>query len=168
MIVKVTTDTEIKETALLAREIWTEHYTPLIGQTQVEYMLDKFQSEAAIKDQIEEKQYLYFLIRKGKDNIGYLAVKAKEKELFLSKFYIKKQERGKGFGRKAMLFAEDLAKKKHLKKIYLTVNKHNSGSIKAYHKLGFRTESSLIQAIGQGFVMDDFKLVKTLHDRSQK
>ena len=33
----------------LARQIWTEHYTPIIGAAQVEYMLGRFQSQSAIK-----------------------------------------------------------------------------------------------------------------------
>jgi len=36
----------------LAREIWTDHYVPIIGQAQVDYMLDTFQREEAIAAQL--------------------------------------------------------------------------------------------------------------------
>ena len=51
-ITKVKTDDEIDVVSALAREIWTEHFTPIIGKSQVEYMLDNFQSSHAIKSQI--------------------------------------------------------------------------------------------------------------------
>jgi hypothetical protein len=33
----------------LARAIWSQHYTPIIGASQVEYMVNNFQSFDAIK-----------------------------------------------------------------------------------------------------------------------
>ena len=47
--VKIVNDGEIREAAALAREIWTEYYTPILGKDQVAYMLDNFQSAEAIK-----------------------------------------------------------------------------------------------------------------------
>lgn len=62
----------------------------------------------------------------------------------------------------AMQFMVEFARERHLKKIVLTVNKNNLHSIAAYKKLGFTTVESLIQDIGNGFVMDDYKMEKVL------
>ncbi len=43
----------------LAYSIWREHYTPIIGRHQVEYMLEKFQSKEALLNQIEKEGYIY-------------------------------------------------------------------------------------------------------------
>lgn len=145
----------------LAREIWTEHYTPMIGVAQVEYMLDQFQSRGAIAGQISEGA-LYFLIRGAHDVVGYLAVQPRDQELFLSKIYIKRAERAKGYGGKAVRFAETLARERRLTKIALTVNKNNLSSIMAYEKLGFRNAGCLMQDIGNGFVMDDYRMEKSI------
>ena len=51
---------EIPVLAKLAAEIWREHYTPLLGPAQVAYMVDKFQSEAAIRRQLEQEHYRYY------------------------------------------------------------------------------------------------------------
>ena len=59
-IVEVKNLKDIKETAMLAHSIWNEHYIPIIGKEQVDYMLAT-QSEQAIKEQIDEG-YRYFLI----------------------------------------------------------------------------------------------------------
>jgi ribosomal protein S18 acetylase RimI-like enzyme len=44
----------------------------------------------------------------------------------------------------------------------LTVNKNNVNAIKAYEKMGFRNVGSLVQDIGDGFVMDDYAMEKTV------
>ena len=59
-IIAVETDEQIRETADLASQIWRQHFIPIIGKDQVEYMLTKFQSYSAIKAQIEQDGYEYF------------------------------------------------------------------------------------------------------------
>jgi RimJ/RimL family protein N-acetyltransferase len=161
MFIEVSTEDQIEIVESLAREIWTEHYTPIIGKGQVEYMLDKFQSRTAISEQIKTG-FLYFLIEEGDQFIGYIGVHPKGDELFLSKIYILSSKRGKGYGKKAIRFIETLAKEQGLKKFVLTVNKNNIRSIKAYEKIGFKNLGSVIQDIGNGFIMDDFRMEKTV------
>ena len=145
----------------LANEIWNEHYTPIIGKAQVDYMLDKFQNVEAMSKQIENN-YKYYLINYNNIDVGYLAFKIEKSDLFLSKIYLLNDLRGKGLGKKAMEFVSNQALKSKCKTITLTVNKYNSNSIKAYEKIGFITIEELVQDIGCGFVMDDYKMVKNL------
>lgn len=146
----------------LAYEIWKEHYTPIIGIEQVEYMLEKYQSKDAISIQIKDKGYRYFLIENEKQAIGYIAVQHREEGLFLSKFYVNAINRRKGIGRKALLFVEGLAQEMKLKKIYLTVNKNNKTAIAVYEKLGFKNTGPIVTDIGKSFIMDDFKMEKSI------
>lgn len=155
----VQNESEIEVVVNLAYEIWNEHFTPIIGKAQVDYMLEKFQSGRAISEQIENG-FLYYLIRINNDSIGYLGIHPKKDELFLSKIYIRSSERGRGYGRKAIQFLEKLAREKGLKKIALTVNKNNTDTIKAYEKFGFKNVGSVVQDIGNGFVMDDCGMEK--------
>jgi diamine N-acetyltransferase len=53
-ILKVETNSQVATVAKLAREIWVQHFTPIIGDAQVEYMLHKFQSSEAIASQLGE------------------------------------------------------------------------------------------------------------------
>ena len=39
MFIEVSTEYQIEIVESLAREIWTEHYIPIIGKEQVDYML---------------------------------------------------------------------------------------------------------------------------------
>ena len=50
-ILPTTTDTEIQAIATLANEIWHQHFIPIIGEAQVEYMVEKFQHQLANQTQ---------------------------------------------------------------------------------------------------------------------
>jgi GNAT superfamily N-acetyltransferase len=160
-IEEVSTETQIETVAQLAHEIWNQHFTPIIGKAQVDYMVEKFQSKRAISEQIASG-YSYYLLRADGDYFGYTGICAKEDELFLSKLYLRASQRGKGHGRKVVEFLEDLARDKGLGKITLTVNKNNTDTIKAYEKFGFVNLGVLVQDIGNGFVMDDYKMEKVV------
>jgi len=153
----VSTESEIEEVERIAREIWIEHYTPIIGIDQVEYMLDNLHSKNEITEDIALNNYCYFLIKKS-DVIGYIGLQIRTDELFLSKIYIASSARGLGIGKLAMQFIRELAQKNQLKKISLTVNKNNSGSIAAYLKLGFIKTGEVCVDIGGGYVMDDYQM----------
>jgi ribosomal protein S18 acetylase RimI-like enzyme len=59
-------------------------------------------------------------------------------------------------------FVEDLCRQRKIKKIWLTVNKNNSHSIKWYSRMGFTNTGPLLQDIGGGFVMNDYRMEKTI------
>jgi RimJ/RimL family protein N-acetyltransferase len=158
---EVKSDSDLEQIEGMANIIWHEHYTPIIGAEQVIYMLDKFQSCSTMKDQID-KGYKYYLINFNKNAVGYLSFERREKALFLSKIYLLKEARGKGIGRKAMWFVEKEAEELACEKVSLTVNRFNQNSIKAYESAGFEKKGALVQDIGNGFVMDDYLMEKTI------
>ena len=153
---KVTTQTEIKETASLAYEIWNQHFVSIIGQDQTDYMLENFQSEKAMTKQIESA-YEYFQFVLDNEPIGYFGVcQEDDNTLFLSKLYLKKEYRGRGYARQAFEFIKGLAKGYGNKMIWLTVNKYNDNTISVYEKFGMKIIRSQVTDIGNGFVMDDY------------
>ena len=160
-IIAVTSTTQIASVAHLAQTIWTDHYTPIIGGLQVDYMLAKYQSETAISNQIKDG-YHYYLIKNDIGYTGYFAFSLHKDFLFLSKFYVLKSMRGNGLGKLALSFIERKASELRLPKIRLTVNKYNSKSISAYEKMGFVNVDSIVQDIGNGYVMDDYVLEKNI------
>lgn len=143
--------------AQLADAIWREHYTPIIGEGQVTYMLERFQSADAIGEQVRAGMR-YFLLYHEKEPAGYFAYEKRGQELFLSKIYVLHALRGRGLGKSAMQFVADRARQLHCKKIALTVNKFNAGSIASYQRMGFRLGPAIRQDIGGGFIMDDYKM----------
>ena len=124
-------------------------------------MIDKFQSDEAIKTQIEKEGYIYYSIYDNDTLLGYFSIKYEEEAIFLSKYYIDITHRGKGIGRKVMNFIENLCKKSNKIKIYLTVNKKNS-SVAIYQKLGYKIIKDVVSDIGNGYFMDDYMLEKII------
>ena len=53
---------EIKELADLASEIWHEYWPCILTEAQINYMVEKFQSEKAIIEQILHQNYSYYFI----------------------------------------------------------------------------------------------------------
>lgn len=159
----VQSSAEVAEVVRLAREIWQDHYVPIIGQQQVDYMLEKFQSECAVQEQLRDG-YEYYLIRRDGQSGGYAAVVPDKRGpvLLLSKIYVRKAERGQGLGKQLLGFVEDLCRQRGIKLMWLTVNKHNAESIAWYLRMGFSNAGPIVADIGGGFVMDDFRMEKTL------
>lgn len=161
VVIEKVTLADLPAIAELADIIWREHYTPIIGFEQVEYMLEKYQSVHAMAQQIAEG-VSYFSMLHDRDLVGYLSFYPKDDALFLSKIYVAAEQRGRGLGKLAMQFAIRQARHMALSKIQLTVNKYNSGSIEAYKKMGFEVVDEVVMDIGSGFVMDDFVMVFSL------
>ncbi len=144
----------IREMSQMATAIVREHFDPLIGKEQNDYMLRMFQTEQAIEEQLKNG-YQYFFVREDDRNLGFLAFYPKGDALYLSKFYLYKAERGKGYAHQMLDFVISSAKKRNLNSIELNVNKQNS-ACRAYENLGFRILRAEKNSIGHGFYMDDY------------
>lgn len=152
MIEAVRDDDSIRRVEILAATIWHEHYPPIIGKPQVEYMLDKFQSFETIREQIQQGRNYLLIVRDGVD-AGYAAIDVRDEGVFISKLYILRRFRGMGLAKKCYL---DICTAYSGRSISLTVNKNNDGAIKFYEKMGLRKVKEVVTDIGGGFVMDDY------------
>ncbi|MGX5173410.1 GNAT family N-acetyltransferase [Aliikangiella sp. IMCC44653] len=146
--------------AMLAKPIWQEHYTPIIGAKQVNYMLEKFQSEEAIAAQINQN-FAYYLVSYENQAAGYFATQKRDAHLFISKFYLLSVFRGLGLGKKMMRYVENLAQQQDCSHLELTVNKFNP-AYQIYLKLNFVVKEAIQIDIGNGFIMDDYRMLKSL------
>lgn len=156
-----TTRNQFEAIAQLANIIWREHYIPIIGLEQVDYMVKNFQSAEAMYSQYLDG-YAYFMIIHDNQFVGYISIKKEEESLFLSKIYVSKDYRGKKIGKSAMNFCEEKALEMHCKSITLGVNRFNVKSIAAYQAMGFKITGEMITDIGHGFIMDDYKMEKLI------
>jgi diamine N-acetyltransferase len=165
-MVRVTDRTDIDSVAHLAHEIWNRHFVPIVGQEQVDYMLAKFQSAQAISEQIING-YQYHIVMDDGQMVGYFAIVPcpNESSAQLSKIYVKHDQRGRGLGKAIMAFVEECCVNMGIRRLWLTVNRRNTGPISFYRHMGFTKAESLIQDIGRGFVMDDYRMVKIIGQR---
>lgn len=164
IFIPVTTKEQAEEVAVLATAIWHEHFISILAIEQIDYMVDKFQSASAIMNQVENEGYQYYIMNMKNTMIGYCAIKeeAEDKRLFLSKMYIHKQYRKRGYASFTFNFLVNLCKEKDYQKIWLTVNRFNKSTIRVYEKKGFIKTRTQVADIGNGFVMDDYIMEKII------
>ncbi len=154
---------DINKVVSLAEQIWNAHYAQIISQAQIEYMLTRFQSSEAIHQQLKTDQD-YFLLEYNQQAIAYfsLITEPSNHRIKISKLYLLIQYQSQGLGKKILNYIEKTAQNRQIDTLYLTVNKHNIKAIRFYQKSGFSNQGPIVQTIGQGFIMDDYLMEKTL------
>ncbi|MBD5159938.1 MAG: GNAT family N-acetyltransferase [Ruminococcus sp.] len=156
-IEKIKTDNELREIAVLAEKIWHECFVGIISAGQIDYMVEKFQSFGAMKNQTETQDYYYMAVRNNGSLCGYIGVKPENDDrFFLSKLYLHESARGMGTASLMLAKVFEEARNAGKKSVYLTVNKYNSHAVKVYKKTGFVIIDSVVTDIGNGYVMDDY------------
>ncbi|EPI00191.1 acetyltransferase, GNAT family [Enterococcus faecalis 13-SD-W-01] len=150
-----------KELMPVIKEVWEEAFTPIIGADQVKYMLETYQSETQIREEAESG-VKYFLLEDNGEIVGYTAYELLDDAVYLSKLYLLKKTRGKGHTSAIFSWYENLAKEAGKSAVCLRVHQKNQQAIDVYQHKGFVIEKELISDIGQGYVMDDYWMKKTL------
>lgn len=156
-LLAATNEELILAVSTLADEIWHEYFPFLLSEDQIDYMVEKFLSFDALKEQIENG-YEYFLIIEEYNFVGFVGVHDENGELFLSKLYVHKEFRGNHISSIVFKRLVELAKLRGLHRIWLTCNKHNDHSLEVYRHWGFQTIAEDVTDIGNGYVMDDYIL----------
>lgn len=146
---------DVQALAALAKDIWEKHYSPIIGEAQLSYMLDKFQSEQAIKTDMENGCVYYMAFYEGVP-CGYSALSNGDGGIFLSRLYVKQGYRGKGIARVMLDKIYEYAKKNRQKRVWLICSRYDAGSLETYKRLGF----SIIDSSAAG--ANDYALEKIL------
>lgn len=145
---------DIYTLAKLADIVWHEFFPCILSSEQIDYMVGKFQSFEALKEQVENG-YEYYIVNNG-ENIGYIGFKKEPNKLFISKIYLLAGGRNKGYTKEIFAFLSEVVKENNLEGMYLTVNKYNTHAIDVYKHYGFEIIDAVVTDIGHGFVMDDY------------
>jgi RimJ/RimL family protein N-acetyltransferase len=148
------TEKDIPLISRLAEITWNQHYPSIIGQQQVDYMLNLMYSTQSLLEQMKQKGHLFYSIDLGNESIGFISVhKLNNDDWFLNKYYINQQKAARGIGSRSFKL---LLEKINPRTITLTVNRKNHKSVNFYFKNGFTIEEVKDFDIGNGFVMEDF------------
>ena len=163
-LVPVTTDEQLHRLADIATAIWHECFPGIISEEQIDYMVGRFQSYDAMCRQIENENYQYFFICDGEEIAGYTGFRfePEDKRMFLSKLYLRADQRGKGLSSAVIDMLQDICRREGLERIRLTVNIHNHQAINVYKHKGFVVAFDQKADIGSGFYMDDHVMELTV------
>ena len=138
----------------LAHEIWNDHYPAIIGQEQVDYMLERMYSASSMLKQMHDGQ-AFFLVMENKIPMGFASVEKQDLgKYFLNKCYIKTSVQRGGIG--SWVIRTILEKYTDCNELRLQVNRQNYKAINFYFKMGFVIEQVADFDIGDGYFMNDF------------
>lgn len=163
MSIRLATEGDVEHIHSLAEEIWLQHYPPIIGEAQTQYMLARMYALDTLRAQIITHELDYYMWSEDGEEIAFAAIDTEQRDYgFISKFYLKDSYRGKGIAQEFMLQLEAIFKKAGQKEMQLTVNRQNIGAINFYFKVGFKILRCEDFDIGDGYFMNDFIMGKKL------
>jgi diamine N-acetyltransferase len=151
---------DIEMLEALAKEIWDQNYSPVIGKTNVDYMI-RFQSKTAIESDIMSG-FVYFIAFYDNVPCGYSSIKKDGPEVFISKMHVKQGYRGRGVTRAMLNEIFEYAKKCKAEKVWLNCSRYNASSLELYEKSGFTIMDSGITGNSQRPSYDEYVLEKKI------
>ena len=141
----------------LTKKIWPVAYGEILSKAQLDYMIDKFYNETALRELIQ-KGHVFYLAQddNGKD-VGFVSyeINSEPNKTKIHKIYVLPETQGTGLGRQFFELVKEKAIENQQNAIFLNVNKYNN-AIHFYMKLGFTKVKDEVIDIGNGYVMDDY------------
>lgn len=147
----------------IAHQIWFEHYPGIISKEQIRYMLERDYSIESLSHDLENGTSIDRLIVDDELQ-GFAAYGPCDEtsDCKLHKLYVSKSFHGLGLGSMLLAHVEKQCAHRGARRLILSVNKRNEKAIHAYDRNGYTRLESVVVDIGQGFVMDDYIMGKTL------
>jgi len=153
------TITDIPLIQEIAHKTWPNTYGSILSQEQLDYMLDLMYSYASLLEQLKTKP-LFFLAQEEDSFLGFTSCEnnyLNNKVTRIHKIYILPEAQGKGVGKALVDKVVALAKENQSNIISLNVNKFNK-AVSFYKKVGFKIVAEEDLDIGDGYLMEDYKM----------
>jgi GNAT superfamily N-acetyltransferase len=147
----------------MAKKTWEPTYVPIIGQEQVDFMLEKIYSKGVLLEDMMEGSVFLIAELDGKD-MGFACYSITDHENFvykLHKLYVLPEGHGQGIGKFLMNEVVNKARDAGGKTLELNVNRKNKAK-DFYEKAGFEIKETVDIPIGNGFFMNDYIMTLVL------
>jgi len=158
------TEEHLPALAKLAGVIWRQSYPGIISHAQIEYMLAKMYSLATLREEIQSLGIRFERLLVNGNLVGFasLGPTADPGVVKLHKCYLLPELHGRGLGSRLLQHCEREARRLGARRLILAVNKQNTKAVTAYQRNGFTVVEAISADIGDGFVMDDYLMMKDL------
>ncbi len=148
----------------ISHTTWYPTFKDILSEQQIGYMLEMMYSTTSLIEQIQVKKHNFFLAKENNVALGFISVELNYQNRTtakIHKIYILPIAQGMGIGKILMQKAEELSHENYQKSITLNVNRFNK-ALSFYEKLGYTNSRTENIDIGNGYLMEDFVLVKNL------
>lgn len=154
---------DIAQVQRLADEIWRRHYPGILSREQIDYMLALGYSREALLKFIASADAGLTLAMQDAGTVGFAAWYRRDGGATkLDKLYVLPEHQRKGIGRALIEHVVTWAQAAGCGAVTLNVNRYNAESVRAYERCGFAIRGRGDFPIGNGFVMEDFIMVRDL------
>lgn len=166
MMISIQNNTDENFTSIraIAQEVWPIAYGSILSHEQLEYMMEMMYSISALQKQATKNSHHFILAIDDTIPVGFASYEFDNNETEktkIHKIYILSTMQGRGIGKKLIDFIAIEAKKHKQNGLFLNVNKNNIAQ-HFYEKLGFSISKEEVIAIGNGYLMDDFVMEKSI------
>lgn len=160
----VASESHLPEISRIAHETWPNTFGEILSEKQIAYMLDWMYSIPSLESQIKEKGHVFLLAKDPDGYLGYASYELnykKEAKTKIHKIYLLPVSQGKGVGATLINKIGQIALENNNESLLLNVNRYNK-AVGFYEKVGFKVIGNENIDIGDGFLMEDFIMEKTL------
>lgn len=158
------TISDIKQIQNIVHITWPITYGEILSKEQLDYMLDLFYSDEALTLQYNKREQLFYMIYEDKTNLGFIGIEHNYSGKALTKIhkiYLLPETQGRGIGKKVIDEIAKLALDNNSKTLVLNVNRFNT-ALGFYKKIGFEVKEEVDIEIGNGYLMEDYVMEKSL------
>ena len=148
----------------IANKTWPITYGEILSKEQLDYMMDLIYSDESLIKQIQKKEQLFYIVNEETSVIAFIAIEHNYKNEAVTrihKIYILPEAQGKGIGKLLIDAVQKLATENNSTSLSLNVNRFNK-ALAFYQKLGFEIIAEENIEIGNGYLMEDYKMEKKL------
>ncbi|MEI7613166.1 MAG: GNAT family N-acetyltransferase [Betaproteobacteria bacterium] len=155
---------DVEALIALARIVWQDAYAGIISQEQIDYMLGQRYNTARLLEELGSPEVWWDKAQVDGELAAFASTLLTNVpgEMKLDKLYVDPLRQRHGLGALLIAHVSERALAQGCHTLMLAVNKRNERAITAYRKHGFVEREAVRVDIGNGFVMDDFIMSKSL------
>ena len=163
VLISPVTPADIGFVAALARVVWQQTYPGIISQQQIDFMLEQRYDPSRILEELTMPGIWWDQAIVDGELAGFSScLITAAGEMKIDKIYVDPRRQRSGIGARLIDQVSGRALANGCRTLILAVNKSNERAIAAYRKHGFAVREAVCVDIGNGFVMDDFIMARSL------
>ena len=153
----------------IASDIWPKTFAPILSPEQISYMMKMMYAPEVMEKELASG-FHFEIIKIDNHPAGYFSWSSYilPHTAKLHKLYLLQKYHSRGIGSMMLKQAEKRAASAGFSRLRLNVNKYNERAKKSYIRNNFSTVEAVQIDIGNGFIMDDFVMEKTISPSPEK
>ncbi|AHM60578.1 N-acetyltransferase GCN5 [Flammeovirgaceae bacterium 311] len=148
----------------IALQTWPPTFGDILSGAQIEYMLEMMYSIPALQEQVNQKGHTFILVSEEEAFLGFASYELNyqgQPKTKIHKIYVLPAAHGKGLGKVLIDHIREVALAHCNPTLTLNVNRYNR-AVQFYERIGFTMVGKEDISIGNGYLMEDYIMEKTL------